>query len=992
MRFSLASEHNLWQKTHRKLVQFLPILFTQPLQDTKSMTPDSITTLRASTQSSNKKRRLLTLHELKQQKTGVNVAPQQEYVEQSPPPKKSRPKKTLWARICLWLLGPVITVLLVLSTGIVYLTSPAGEELLTKIIVDGVNYLGKPMGLRIQLVGIRGFWDGKIQLYNLRVYDPYGPWLRIDEGTLHPQWSSLARGSLASWQHRQNHEISQSFKENHAPLATLPQNHESTFVHETEGVSTEEKVVIVPFGQEQHPENIDLVDDLLTAEQTLKNTVVIGLKLGTLVGMHMPRFPRYTLTEPEQESTEQMPLTFLPSWLALDIGEINIAEFQLGPTGRSITISARMHGQVSEKKLRLRTIFLAATEVSSQWVLPGVQDLPADVTLTLKQLSSLSQEITENLRAQGKETKNENFILSFASFDYDDGSIDLRWQNRDSFFTSLYLQGAKSIWSRARILANIDAWPPSETNPLQAKFITHFGMTLEQNDQQIKNSLASGQLFWNSKKLVLRDFDIASPAANPSFKAKGSLGLSASEGFGSQLQLSIDDVKTLAAVLGIDTSKETIGGALNADFYVSRGGDYLLWWAKPLPSFQEDRVLPGFKANPHDFSTVAKNVQNYSASVLNTLETVTTAYIHAGLVSLPSKAQAPSAIQASSEHAQQSTALDEVHENLEIIKHIPLPPASKNEEALRFRVKVEAPELILPQGSIKSVFFTIHGNSADIKDMPKGTAYWRKKELDGLTDFTASGLPRGLVGTTFLRLGNIFDMGVGTANAAWFVGGAHDESDVFQARLNNLNLTFPGITNKADLSFAYALPRLKRRWPWVDGNISLHIADWKLIERITDSPMRVENFALASAFKSFLDDNGDPAQYMNVNLSTDRIDATQFMVRKTVGTSESKHLHALADAIGLSIGKLRDALTRKMEYTPPADYPIFTAKLNLSAGRGGPVRWNNGAADVLVAGEKANFSVKMLGDINALLEGLFHFRTRTLSLKDMKISTPKKEK
>ncbi len=945
------------------------------------MTFEPTITLQSHSQPS-QKRRLLSLQELKEKNAGkIPVTPQKS--KPSPPLK---PKRSLWIRVCLWCVSTILSLVLILGAGLVYLTSPIAEEVLTNLIEDGVNYLGKPMGLRIQLVGIRGFWEGKIHLYDLRVYDAYGPWLRVDEGTLHPQWKSLARSSVATWNYRHNKEIPQGLLRNNAPLSTLPEVHSGSFVNDGEATPSQ-------VNSEQHDPSIDIVDSLLTAEKTLENTAVIGLKLGTLVGVYMPRFPRYQMAE--SETPPDTELTFLPSWLALDIGEIDIAEFQLGPNGRSIMLSGRMHGQISQKKIRLRTTILAAQEISTQWVLPAVQELPADITLTIKQLNNIAQGLAQNLSPRDASLKDQEYTLGFFSFDYDEGDIDLRWQSRDSFFTPRYLQGAKSVWSRSRILGKVKTWPPTPNNPLQLRFVNRFGMRLEQEGQRVRASLAAGQLFWDGTTFVLRDLDVRSPVKNTSFTAKGSLGVSPTDGFGTQLSVSINDIKTLASVLGVDLQKFPISGLLNADFYVSRGGEYLLWWAKPLPDFQQGRGLPGFTASPHDYSRIAKNVQNYSKNVLSSVKIVHDAYVMQGFIQPQTPKDEEATASAKSDSTQEAavpTALDKAKESIEVIAHAPLPPASQNDEALRFRLKLEIPQLEIQQGKINSIFFTIHGNSADTQKMPNGTAYPRKEKPEKTTDFTASGLPRGLVGSTFLRLGDIFGMGKGTLSGTWFVGGAHDESDVFQARLNKLDMVLPGMSSFADLSFAYALPRLKRRWPWVDGNISVQIENWDFMERVARTPVRVENFALASAFKSFLDDNGDPAQYMNINFHTDRVDATQFMVRETSGKSESKHLHALADTVGLSIGKLRDALTRKMEYTPPKDYPIFTANLDLSSGRGGPVRWNHGSAKMLVAGEDANFDVSMLGDINALLEGLFNFRTRTLKLKDMKISTPAKEK
>ncbi len=955
------------------------------------MTRDSLHTIHAPS-SSKKGRRLHSLKELKEK----NLLQQTQHINQKPPQKKPKPALERIKRFSLWSVGIFFALILLVGASLAYLTSPLGEKNLTALVQKGVNYVGKPMGLRIHLTSIRGFWDGKIQIYDLRVYDAYGPWLRIEEGTLHPQWSSLAKGSLATWQYRRENKINDSLRSQAAPLSTLPQNHENTFIQDEDSLTSQEVENVATASIENPQEEHDIVDSLLTAEKVLKNKVVIGLKLGTLVGVHMPRFPKYTTEEIQTPEEKQTPITFLPSWFALDIGEIELVEFQLGPKGKSITISTRLHGQISEKKLRLRTTLLAASEISAHWILPPVQELPSDVTLNLRQLSKLSQDFSENLKQRRENKYDAKHILSLASLDYDNGDVDLRWQCNDSFFTPLYLTGAKSIWSRARFQAHFSMWPPNPEHPAQVRFVSRFGIRLDQAKQNIKASLASGQAFWDGTTWVLRDVELRSPVKNTNIEAKGSAGYTPVDGFGTQFQISIEKIKMLAAVLGVEEKELPLKGKVTSDFYASRGGKHMLWWAKPLPDFQKERSLPGFHANPHDYSQIAKSVQQYTKTILATVKSV---QAHVSPSPQPvQKAQASTAAKDNAKASAQiqatplATPVATLKDQVETIKQLPMPQPSKGEEGLRFRLKIEIPNLQIGQGNIKEAFFTIHGTSADATTAPAGTNYPRKEQPAVMSDFTDSGLPRGLVGTTFLRLGDILGLGSGTYKNTWFVGGAHDDSDVFQARIRDNIITLPGISSESDMSFAYALPRTKRRWPWIDGNFSFKMTDWIFFERLFDSPMQIDNIEFASSFKSFLDETGRPAQYMNTVFKADRVDATQFMVRNTMGKTESKNVHALADTVGLSIGNLREALKRKMEYTPPKDYQIFTANIDLSSGRGGPVRWNHGAADMYIAGEDAHFNVKMLGDINALLEGIFHFRTRTLKLKDMKISTPPKEK
>ncbi len=950
------------------------------------MTRDSLHILRAQQGKSKKGRRLHSLQELKEQNLHRQSA---KNIDEAPKKNTKKTAKSPLKRALLWFLGSVASIVFILSACLLYLTSPMGESTLTSMVQYGVNYVGKPQNLRVSIAHIRGFWEGKIQIHDMRVFDAYGPWLRIEEGTLHPQWSSLARGSIATLQYRHNQEVAEHLRTSSSSVATLPQNHNQLFLQDE---NTDAEQNTVPAVQEA---GSDLVDALLSAEEVLKNKVVIGLKVGTLVGVYMPRFPKYALVEEEEVQEEGLPLRFLPSWFALDIGEVELVGFQLGPTGKSVTISSRIHAQISEKKIRLRSVLLAASKISSQWVLPPVQDLPADITLTISQLSKNSESLAKNLSKEGRTSLRGNkYILSFASLDYDDGDIDLRWDCRDSFLTPIYLAGAKSLRSRSRFLAHMQTWPPSVENPVQARFVNRFNMNLEQKGQRIKASLASGQMFWDGESLVVRDFTMASPIKNPDLQATGSLGYKPEAGLGTQLNVSIKNINLLAATLGVQVDEVPLSGPINTDFYLSRGGKYMLWWAKPLPDFQSGRTLPGFTSKPYDYSIIAQNVQRYAKNVLTSLGVVQRTfaaqnirkYVVKEVREKAEKADVKSTVQSAS--AAQEIPLEA---QLEQIKHIPLPDPSQSEEGLRFRFKLESETLQVPQGLIKNAFLTIHGTSVHAPSAPAGTNYPRKAQPEVMSDFTADGLPRGIVGTTYLRFGDLFTFGPAVYENAWFVGGAHHESDVFQARLSPSTVKFPGITSTADVSFAFALPRLKRRWPWVDGNFNFHVENWDFIEHVLSSPMRVNNLEFASSFKSFLDENGRPAQYMNTLFSTDRMDATQFMVRSVMGKTESKNLHALADTVGLSIGNLREALSRTMEYTPPKDYKIFTADIDLSSGRGGPVRWTKGEADMYIAGEDAHFNVKMLGDINALLDGIFHFRSRTLKVGEMKISTPKKD-
>ncbi len=891
--------------------------------------------------------------------------------------RKKQKKRSVWKRIVLFSLSVILIPLILILASLAYITSPFAETHLRDIVTKQINLAGKEYGLHVHIGGIGGFWDGRIQIRDMRVNDGFGPWLYVDEGTLYPQWQSLVRAIAAIWQYTANDAISKNLISTHDPLAQMPNVHENSFHSDTQGnVQLSQNATQDTKDKKKTPE--ELIDNLLDAETLLKDKVVIGLKIGTLLGVRMPRFPRYTSQEPVADSPEKEPerITFLPPWLAIDIGELELVRFQLGQTGRDLRISARLHGQIAAEQLRLRSTMLAATAISSQWVLPSVHDLPKDVKLSLRRLRKHLEDSTEGVKRT--ELFDKKNLLTFLSLDFDAGNIDFRWHLRDALLTSHFVPGIKSIWTRSRFLGHISAWPPSKENPVQGKLINRFGMRLVEDNQKIKASTAGAQFLWDGANFVLRDVTIHSPVRKPVFTLSGSAGMAPKAGLGLLFRLSIDDIGTLARMTGINTDEQPVKGPLTIDASMGRSGEYTLWWTKPLPPIQQERDFPNFTIANNDYSILARHIHLATETIFSTLRQI----IH---TTTPEQQRI---------HGPQKPAL--------VSK---IPQKSTHDSPFAIRIKAESPHITLPQGPINTMFFSIHASSVDAANAPAGTAFKRKKapatetdEVEKSTinpkpaptdvsnqDFTVDGLPRGLVGTAFLRFGDIFDMGVGTFKTKWFLGGYHDEADVWQLELEDFHLAMPGLTTESRIGFAYALPRLKRRWPWVDGHIKLHMDHGRWISLFTHIPTQANGVNIHADFKSFLNSLGQPSQYLHATLGSGRVDSRNFMVRGINGTLESNHVHALADSVGLSIGALRDALERKMEYTPPETFSLFDSRVTLDAGRSGNFRWSDGTAQVQVHGEKAQFSVKMLGDFSGLLEGSFHFRRRVLSLKDMQI-------
>ncbi len=319
-----------------------------------------------------------------------------------------------------------------------------------------------------------------------------------------------------------------------------------------------------------------------------------------------------------------------------------------------------------------------------------------------------------------------------------------------------------------------------------------------------------------------------------------------------------------------------------------------------------------------------------------------------------------------------------------------LPPPSDSPSAMGVQVKIESPLLQLPNGTLKDVYISIRGTSVEAQDSPGGTGQTKTAQgKEFVSDFSARGIPQGLVGTARVRCGDIYSMGTGTLEGGWFLGGLHEKASVFLADLENFALKLPGVSGEADIGFAYALPVVKRRWPWMDGTLNLRVDHWRLLAALLDSPLRGNDVTLTSSLKSFLDTNGKPQQYFTSNVRAQRLDAAKFMVQDVHGVVESKYVHALADVFALAAGPLWQAKLKKVEYNVPDGAELLTSSLNLSQGRSGSFRWNWGSYVGTVEGEDADFTIKMNGDIDASLDGSFNFRKRLLSLGKMQLKTLK---
>ncbi len=937
-----------------------------------------------------RKKRLHSLSDL-----AKKVAEKQKTISPShafAPAKKTRP---MWKRITLWVLIIVGIPFALVMGSLLYITSPLAEQRLTSWVISGVNYLGKPMDLRVHIGLVRGFWDGAIKIYDVRIQDKFGPWLYIEEGTIHPNWSSIARatvavlqyqntGSVGSYLHGSGNPISELRKQASVYAKDVQSSYtpakDNNIVNEIEGrpktqtnttQSSKESVnresvskqsseipdmrtATVPMVQ--IPYNPDVMDNLLEPSKVLKDKVTIGIEVGTLLGVRMPRMPRYEAST-SSESTHSQEISLMPPWCAIDVGEFEVANFQLGPSGQDIFISARFHGQANAKQARLRSTFLAEKTRSGQWVLPFTQDLPGDVTLSMRELSGQDKIAMAEMRHSRRDFFDEKKFLGFFSLDYNEGDADFRVQWNDTLIGPTVLAGLNGFWTRFRVLLNVPAWPPTEEKPLIAQFVSRFGASFAGKNTRLRASLASAQFLWGGERLIIRDLNVLSPIKKTNISIKGSAGIDPQRSFGTQFNLDIKDLGIIASIFNINLQQNPIGGGIGLNAFITRGGDDLLWWTKPLPQIQMERSLPGLIISPYDFSILAKDVSLAVRSIKKSI------------VELNKYVPSP----------------------LEV-KESNLPVASNAADAMQLRIKLASPSIQLPSGVIDDVFFSVTAKSVDglkaplrtaFKDEAMAAEYTNGQKDAGDVNFTPDGLPRGLVGEVFSRLGNMHTMGTGGMSFNWFMGGLHEESRTFHLELEDFKLNVPGVNSTAELRFLYALPIVKRLWPWIDGKLSLDVDSWRWIGLVTGSAARGSKVKLYSALRSFYDADGVPRQYLNTSVEADRFDSTGFIVRNIYGTAESQNLHELVDILALSTGNLRDSMQKKLVYKSSPNTVLMKSTLKLGAGRTGGFNWDSGDFNLRVIDEDASFTVKMKGDVSAILNGTYDFRKRVVGLKQM---------
>ncbi|MBR6976414.1 MAG: hypothetical protein IKH84_05895, partial [Ottowia sp.] len=525
--------------------------------------------------------------------------------------------------------------------------------------------------------------------------------------------------------------------------------------------------------------------------------------------------------------------------------------------------------------------------------------------------------------------------------------LNLRWQDdfvevavmgRDTLFVPASAQGLDAVWLRLRAQASISQWPVDAAHPVQARFVSRFGLRGDLLGERVPPSLLAGQVFWDGATVMAQDLDVAVPMGEPMLELHGSAGYNASHGPGLRLQAAVNDMARLGRVAGL--ANMGLAGSVRLTADMSRGGEHAGWWAKPLeqPPSLVANPLPGFA------------------------------------LLLPDKGGAPQ------------------------VRDLPAAVAgaraSQSPTALHAAIGLEVPSLTLPQGTIEGVKLSLEASSADAETAPKGTTSRKADAQAGSqaaqgeasntpsgqvdADFTALGLPKAIVGRCDLAIASLLGMGDAAFGARWLAAGWPGEADVFQVQLDDLRLKFPGGSLKGDMGLAYALP-VRRMWPWLDGAISVNIDNWNTISRLASTPIRGEGVGVDVALESLYDPQGRARQYLKAQFRAGRVSTPDFAVSALAGRAESQHVHALADAVSLAANPGRQGSTSP-EPEPTADLSLLDASISMGAGAGGPLNWKTGSCAVRVAGEQGTFNAQLQGALDASVSGSYDFRQRLLKV------------
>lgn len=905
---------------------------------------------------------------------------------------------------------------LVLAGG-AYLTGPLGERTLTSLTVNLTNKALTSSGLRLELAGITGLWDGELRIMGLKLFDKNGEWLDLAEGVAYPQWGSVVRNSL-------------------------------------EGARTLQKL---------H----------LAQDPTGQGNVLVDLRRVTLFDLTFVRPPLLTPSDTPPPPTQPAPVRILPTWMELDIAELEVVRLAYGPEEKRIFANIYASARLSDAQGEVRLgAFLSPTIRILQGA-PLPEALPGDVTLSRRELTASTATATA-VAASDSGASNDNgtgstpHIMSTdvgmappatppapsnAGADasgaagspssppapgnapasvagpavphasqalgtsqvvfnlvWDGTFADVRWQARDTMLLNKLFPGVERLWSRARLQCNMTQWPPSPQYPLQIRMVSRFGLTVKELTERVHASLCAGQFFWDGQTLVARDLDLQLPLRDPHLTLQGSAGLSRASGPGMRLRMEVGNLSNLVKALGMAHLQESLGGSVLGRFAVGRGGRHTLWWTRPLPEplgFAEN-PLPGFTAAPlpPELAQLEASGQLYDNAHISSSsdsfgDSLTSSF-------------GDSAKNSSEKQTVTSSA------NPSVTQTVHDPRASRAATALHTRISLESDALKLPNGEVEGFSFVLRGTSLDADTAPEGTLHRKAtqnaelhapkgkklqenggngtsalssapaappapegKDSDS-NDFAASGLPRGMVGALELKARSIFAMGDANVHSQWMVGGLHGDADVLLIELSKLAGKLPGLALSGDVEMSYALP-LRRPWPWLDGKLDVEVENWQALRRLIKSPVQGDGMGLSLRMESRFNEKNEPRQYLRADVKARQVNAPTFNVREVRGDVESDHAHALADLFSLAFSP---AGRRKAspEGPPPLDYDLLKARLQLGAGSGGPVQWNSGLCTLTVAGEDARIDANLKGNVRGMLEGVFNFRTRLLQILKMEVS------
>ena len=279
--------------------------------------------------------------------------------------EKYKARITAGQRVRRYLLRGLVGLLLLLCLSFTYITSPLGEGPLTALVLRGANAALAGQGLRMSLGSLSGLWSGEVRVFGLKLHDKDGEWLDMAEAVFYPTWGTVVR-TVA------------------------------------EGARLSYK--------------IQIADD-----PTGPGLVLLDLRRATLFNLsvaRMPHLPAPASPAPASPApvgpAQPQPVRILPTWLEVEVGELELVRFGLGSGAQQIFFNVHATAHIADAQMSMRAGIFAAPQSRLLKGPPFPDVLPEDVTRSVREIRAAAEKEGLQLTESGQDAVPENPINSLA--------------------------------------------------------------------------------------------------------------------------------------------------------------------------------------------------------------------------------------------------------------------------------------------------------------------------------------------------------------------------------------------------------------------------------------------------------------------------------------------------------------------------------------------------------------------------------------------------